>query len=59
MRSWTDPRYIDMVAEYDANKPLTMGNCSNCGGLGRTIVYGSDGKPYSVTCQRCGGSGQA
>lgn len=33
-------------------------NCTNCGGVGRTIVYDSEGKQYSVTCQACGGSGQ-
>ncbi len=33
-------------------------NCTNCGGVGRTIMVDSEGKQYSVTCQACGGSGQ-
>ena len=33
-------------------------NCTNCGGVGRTIIVDSEGKQHSVTCQACGGSGQ-
>lgn len=58
-----DPAHAGLLEALDAGEipvPLapTAENCSNCGGVGRHIYIGSDGKRHDMPCGACGGSGQ-
>lgn len=65
---WVNPKYAAMIGDYmpqggsffPATTMSADGNCTNCGGAGRTIYIDPDnGSMRDIPCQACGGSGQS
>ena len=65
---WVNPKYAAMIGGYQPQGgsffPVPTAsdgsNCTNCGGVGRTIyIDPNDGSMRDIPCMACGGSGQS
>jgi len=55
---WINPKYAEALAEF--GPIITLGNCSNCQGVGAHIYKDpKTGKMKSIKCMACKGTGQA